>query len=176
MIKVSFAVFISCFLLMSCTHFPVVKSSNKTSEPSYQTGTTQANQPVEGQEKTTKRNEKQNSYYDFDDILIPNEMELQANESIIFETPNLKAGALMFEGDVEAVSLFNFFRNNMPEDNWSLRSYFKYERYLLVFEKQEKDCVIRIQDERFKTLLYVWVTPRIGIGQQQSYEEKILTK
>ncbi len=172
MIRLCLSIVISCFMLMSCSHFPSIQSSNETA---YQTGA-QVNEINEDQEKATKENEDQNSYYDFDDILIPKEMELQSNESIIFETPSLKAGALMFEGDVEAVSLFDFFIHHMTEDNWSLRSYFKYGRYLLVFEKQEKDCVIRIQDERFKTLLYVWVTPRIDSGQQKSYEEKILTK
>jgi hypothetical protein len=120
--------------------------------------------------------EESNAYYDFDDILIPKEMKLQPDESIMFETPNLKAGALRFEGNVEAVSLFNFFIRHMPDDNWRLRSYFKYERYLLVFEKPEKDCIIRIHNKRFNTVLYVWVTPRINGGEQTGFEEEILAQ
>ncbi|MFP4657561.1 MAG: hypothetical protein ACLFMP_02610, partial [Desulfonatronovibrionaceae bacterium] len=103
-----------------------------------------------------------NNYYDFDDIPVPKEMEIRSDDSILFQSPNLKAGAVVFEGRVEAISLFDFFLNNMPKENWNLRSYFKYGRYIMVFEKPNKDCIIRIIDHRFKTELQIWVTPRFS--------------
>ena len=104
--------------------------------------------------------EARNLYFDFDDIPIPSEMELDSNESILFQSPELKAGVVVFKGRVEAISLFDFFLNNMPQENWHLRSFFKYGRYIMVFEKPDKDCIIQIKDDTFKTGLQIWVTPR----------------
>ncbi|RLF59156.1 MAG: hypothetical protein DRN37_04130 [Thermoplasmata archaeon] len=105
--------------------------------------------------------EKPNSYYDFDDILIPKEMKLVPKSSLLFETPKLKAGVLFFEGRVNPVSLFEFFTSSMPNDGWELRSYFKYGRYILVFEKPDKDCIITINEKTLSTELELWVTPRL---------------
>ncbi|MFP4516033.1 MAG: hypothetical protein ACLFNV_04490 [Desulfovibrionales bacterium] len=103
-------------------------------------------------------------YYDFEDILIPKEMQLVAKDSALFETPRARTGALVFEGRVEPVSLFNFFLSNMPKDGWALRSYFKYNRYIQVYEKPDKDCIITIQEGTLKSRLQVWVAPRLDSG------------
>ena len=63
---------------------------------------------------------------------------------------------------MEPISLFNFFQTNMPKDGWQLRSYIKYGRYLMVWEKTDRDCVISIDETSLNTTLEVWVTPRIG--------------
>ncbi|MFO7816524.1 MAG: hypothetical protein ACQES5_00290 [Thermodesulfobacteriota bacterium] len=111
--------------------------------------------------------EAKNLYFDFDDIPIPNEMELDSDDSILFESPELKAGVVVFKGRVEAISLFDFFLNNMPQENWHLRSYFKYGRYIMVFEKPDKDCIIQIKDDTFKTELQIWVTPRFPVEEDK---------
>ena len=80
--------------------------------------------------------------------------------SLLFETPELKAGVIFFEGRVDPVSLFNFFMTNMPKDNWQLRSYFKYGRYIMVFEKADKDCIVSINEKTLTTELEMWITPR----------------
>lgn len=105
--------------------------------------------------------ETPDSYYDFDDILVPKDMKIVPGSSLLFETPEIKAGVLFFRGRVEPVSLFDFFLTNMPKDNWVLRSYFKYGRYIIVFEKPEKDCIISINEKTLTTELEMWVTPRM---------------
>jgi hypothetical protein len=107
-------------------------------------------------------------YYDFDDILVPRELSLIPEKSIFFESPSVKTGVLAFDGRVDAVSLFNFFLNNMPKDNWKLRSYFKYGVYLMVFEKADKDCIMTIVDSPLKTQLQIWVAPRLSPGETLS--------
>ncbi|MDQ7031934.1 MAG: hypothetical protein Q9M37_04355 [Desulfonauticus sp.] len=104
----------------------------------------------------------QQTYYDFDDIPVPKDMKLLPKKSIVFESPTLKAGVVYFEGRVDAVSLFNYYVNTMPQENWSLRSYFKYGQYILVFEKPTKDCIIHIQDGPLTTEMQIWVTPRLA--------------
>ncbi len=105
-------------------------------------------------------------YYDFDDILVPKEMELQSPESFILETPGAKHGVMVFSGKVEVLSLTNFFINNMMKDNWVLLSAFKSKRTILLFEKPSRYCVINITDGKFKTMLEIWVSPHHGSGSQ----------
>jgi hypothetical protein len=105
--------------------------------------------------------EKPNTYYDFEDILVPKEMKLVPKSSLLFETPKLKAGVIFFEGRVNPVSLFEFFVTSMPNDGWELRSYFKYGRYIMVFEKPDRDCIININEKALTTELEMWVTPRL---------------
>ncbi len=104
--------------------------------------------------------EEVDSYYDFDDVLIPSEMEIDSKKSLVFESPNLKAGMMFFEGRVDAVSLFDFFVHSMPKDGWHTTSSFKYGRYIIGFEKPNRDCIICITDGSFKTGLQIWVNSR----------------
>lgn len=111
-------------------------------------------------------NEGADYYYDFDDILVPSEMELQTADSFILETPQSKSGVMVFKGKVEILSLTNFFINNMMKDNWQMRSAFKSNRTILVFEKVDRYCIMNITDEKFSTLLEIWVSPRNADGAQ----------
>ena len=115
-----------------------------------------------------KQQEPMGSYHEFEDVLIPKEMELDTKRSFVFETPQYKTGILVYEGRVEAVSLSNFIEKNMIQDNWRMRSKMKYNRTILVFEKADRDCIINIQDETFKTMLEVIVAPRLEASQPQS--------
>jgi len=168
-VKRTFILLCALMLLASCSTLPFT-SQGQHSEPQ---------QAAEPREASLEGPQKQQSsqYYDFEDILIPQEMKLDPQQSIIFHTPGVKAGVLFFEGRVEPVSLFNFFANNMSKDNWTLRSFFKYGRYMMVFEKPDKDCVLAIKDRRFNTLLQVWVTPRVApSGERGKVSEKILSE
>lgn len=108
----------------------------------------------------THHAETSSHYYDFNDVLIPREMELQPKLSFVFEGPSVKAGVLVFKGRVDPVSLTNFFISNMIKDGWQLSSSFKYRRTILVFTKPDRDCIINIIDDRFTTSMEVWVAPR----------------
>lgn len=114
-------------------------------------------------------------YLDFDDILLPRAMDIVRDKSLLFETPGVKAGLLVFRGRVEPSSLFDFFMANMPKDNWQLRSYFKYNPYIMVFEKPDRDCVISLEEGTLRTELQIWVTPRYS-GALDQPGETVLTR
>ena len=107
-----------------------------------------------------KKAEPIGTYQEFDDVLIPKEMKLNDKDSFVFETPRFKTGVLIYSGRVDHVSLANFFETNMANDNWKLRSKMKYGRTILVFEKPDRDCIINIIDQAFKTILEVYLAPR----------------
>lgn len=112
-----------------------------------------------------KQQEPMGSYHEFEDVLIPKEMDLDPKRSFVFETPQFKTGILVYEGRVEAVSLANFVEKNMVQDNWRMRSKIKYNRTIMVFEKPDRDCIINIEDETFKTVLEVMMAPRMETAQ-----------
>lgn len=101
-------------------------------------------------------------YYDFNDIRVPEEMELQTDKSSITPVEGGKAGVMKFKGRVEPISLFDFFSNTMPKDGWTMLTYQKYQRYLLVFSKDNRIVVMTIEEDPiYYTWLEVWVSMRV---------------
>ncbi|MBS3780508.1 MAG: hypothetical protein KGY41_08945 [Desulfovermiculus sp.] len=101
--------------------------------------------------------------YQFSDVPVPAEMKLQSDESFIMQTPQVKAGALVYTGwRVDPSSLSTFYMRNMPQEGWTPLSYFQYGHYLLVFHKAEKVSVIRINKGRLTTKMEIWVSPSMS--------------
>ncbi len=104
-------------------------------------------------------------YYDFDDIQIPNELSMNADKSKIFQTPNMTAGLLVLNGNVDVKSLVDFFKGSMARDNWQMKGNFQLPpKSVLLFEKKNKRCVIMIEDNTFSTRVDVWSIP-VASGQ-----------
>jgi hypothetical protein len=104
-------------------------------------------------------------YYDFGDVLVPRELKLNAKSSFVYQSSGFTAGVLVFESKVERVSLIEFFDNNMVKDNWQAVSAFKSPRTLLLFQKENRWCVINISDNNWDTMVEIWVAPFSGISE-----------
>lgn len=105
------------------------------------------------------------TYYDFEDIPVPKEMKLITDKSFLVEYANLKGGIMHFEGRVKPLSLFNFFYVGLQKNGWNLVGYFKYGPYILLMEKPDKECVVRIEESGWNTNLEIWITPK-GMEQE----------
>jgi len=103
-------------------------------------------------------------YYDFEDVLVPREIKLNAKSSFVYHTSGFTAGVLVFKSKVERNSLIQFFENNMTKDNWQAVSSFKSPRTLLLFQKENRWCVINITDNNWDTLVEIWVAPFSGLS------------
>lgn len=103
-------------------------------------------------------------YYDFGDVLIPSELQVDKKSSFVFKTPGLSAGVLSLKGRVEISSLIAFFENNMTKDNWKQVSSFKSPRSMLLYQKENRWCVISITDTDLvsSTRVEVWVAPTMS--------------
>ena len=114
--------------------------------------------------KVTRPEEKGPSpmYYDFGDVLIPNELKINKKTSFVYKTSGFSAGVLTLSGKVEVSSLIAFFENNMKKDNWRVVSSFKSPRTVLLFNKENRWCMINISDKVFKTNVEIWVAPTIS--------------
>jgi hypothetical protein len=99
-------------------------------------------------------------YYDFEDVQIPNELSLNADRSKIFQTPNVTAGVISLDGNVEINSLIAFFRGAMAKDNWQMKGSFKLPpKYALLFEKKNKRAIVTIEESTFSTKVDIWMIP-----------------
>lgn len=100
-------------------------------------------------------------YYDFGDVLVPSELKIIKEDSFVFQTPGLSAGVLALKGRVETGSLISFFESNMAKDNWRLVSSFKSPRTIMLFQKENRWCVVNITDSNFQTDVEIWVAPTL---------------
>ncbi len=98
-------------------------------------------------------------FYDFPDIPTPQELELQPKESYVVQAGAIKAGILTLRGRVDLNSLISFFQMALPRENWKPKGSFRYQRSVLIFEKPEKTCVIRLYEDIIYTYVEIFVTP-----------------
>ena len=87
-------------------------------------------------------------YYFFDDVLVPRELNYQAEDSFIYETPQFKTGSMVFsKWWLDAPSVIDFFVYHMEKDNWKLVNSFKGKESILNFSKPDKTCAIKITEK-----------------------------
>ena len=144
-----------CVLWMTgCTQ---IFTGKKASKPQTTTASSdiQPSSPVS--QKTTA------VYYDFEDVLIPLELKVVQDKSVIVSTPGFTSGILVLKGRVERRSLINFFNNNMQKDNWSIVSQIKSPgNSIMVYEKTSRCAVITIKSEHINTWVEVGVAARVN--------------
>ena len=108
----------------------------------------------------------QTVYYDFEDVLVPVELSVVQDKTMIVSTPGFTSGILMLKGRVERRSLINFFNSNMLKDNWTMVSRIASPNMaILVFEKPMKSAVISIKSEHIYTYVEVGVAARMNQGR-----------
>jgi hypothetical protein len=110
------------------------------------------------------------SYYDFGDVLIPEELTLNKKKSFVYRTEKFITGILAFSGRVDIESLIGFFTNNMVKDNWQLISVFKSPKSIMFFSKKNRSCIINIMDKPFSTEVEIWVAPVLGSEEETLVE------
>jgi hypothetical protein len=96
---------------------------------------------------------------EFDDVLIPREMDIDKDSSAIYRREGLSAGLLRLSGRVETSSLIRYFQNNMANEGWRPISQFRSPHSLMLFQKGNRMAVIAIEDADFQTFADVWVVP-----------------
>jgi hypothetical protein len=131
------------FLITACSTLPSERSNSESYEA------------IRQKDKTGPL------YYDFQDVLIPRELKVDQKASFIYNTAGFSAGVLVLKGRVELGSLISFFEKNMAKDNWLLISSFKSSRTIMLFQKQNRWCVINIT-EGISTRTEIWVAPTLN--------------
>lgn len=108
-------------------------------------------------------------YYDFKDVLIPKELKVMDESTVVVSTPGYTSGIISLKGRIQSRSLFNFFSNNMIKDNWNMISNIKSPgSTIMIFQKESRWAVITIREKDFNTYVEVGVAPTLGKVEQTS--------
>ena len=111
-------------------------------------------------EVSVEKKESVAVYYDFKDVLVPEELKIDEDATVIISTPGLTSGVLALRGRVEKNSLFNFFHMNMIKDNWNIVSQIKSPKItMLVFQKVNRWAVVNIRENDIYTYVEIGVAP-----------------
>lgn len=135
-----FFVLLFLLLLSGCANFGTAKSSD--SQDGYAADTSQPYYPP-----------------DFREVLIPDGLEMNRENSMYVKTSSFNGGILSFDGRIDVISLSDFFENSMPKKGWKLVGVVKAKNYLLIFTKPDKTCMITISENKlnFKTVVNVYI-------------------
>jgi hypothetical protein len=82
--------------------------------------------------------------YRFEDVPIPRSLEIQKEDSFIYESEAIKTGILVYAGKAKVEDLAHFFKENMGTHGWRLVSNFERNDALMTFTKAGWGCVITI--------------------------------
>ena len=115
-------------------------------------------------ESSKKQKDASTYYHEFEDILLPKGLKIDNQSTYLVQTPGFLTGVLVLKGRVERNSLITFFKNNMAKDNWRSISSFKSPRTstILLFQKENRWCVININEKTFKTYVEIGVVPNLS--------------
>lgn len=112
------------------------------------------------------------AFYGFPDVPVPKELTYVSERSFVFETSNLKAGIMFFNGDVEMQSLENYFKIYLQKNGWRFVNSYRYKDVILNFTKDDKTCNIKMTRATFNTEVEIWVGPADRPGMQKMAEPK----
>ena len=118
--------------------------------------TGQQQQPVQTQAPMPQLNQ---AFYSFADVPVPRELEYVRDRSFVFEMPGFKAGVMVFSGNVDLVSLENYFKMNMAKNGWKNINIFRYKDIVMNYVKDERTCNIKMSRGSFATDVEIWVGP-----------------
>ena len=119
------------------------------------------------QKEAAKKTEPPDVYYDFGDVLVPQQLIISKEESFVYQTTGFTAGVLVLHGRMDSSALIKFFKENMQKDNWTMEGLIKTPHNLMLLKKENRWCVIYICQGQLKTDVKIWVMPT-GLGSQAS--------
>ncbi len=82
----------------------------------------------------------------FEDLPVPSNMKLDRENSFVYETSNYRTGILIYNGNMDAVDVANFYKSEMSKYNWTLVNSLEYKKgSQLIFEKPGWIAVVKIE-------------------------------
>ncbi len=101
-------------------------------------------------------------YYDFEDVLLPKDLKIIDDGTVVVSTPGYTSGIMTFKGRIKKESLFSFFMVNMLKDNWNSVSHIKSPNStIMIFQKASRWAVITIREKTIYTYVEIGVAPTL---------------
>ncbi|OKY75212.1 MAG: hypothetical protein BM485_09550 [Desulfobulbaceae bacterium DB1] len=103
---------------------------------------------------------------DFREVLIPDGLEMNRDNTMFVKTESFNGGILSYEGRIEVNSLTEFFEKSMPQNGWRLGGSVKSKNVLLIFTKPSKTCMITIGENglSYKTQVSIYIAQELQAG------------
>jgi hypothetical protein len=136
--------------------------SQQAPAPSAGPGTTYGPPPSAPPASPAPASAPKAKFFEFSDIPIPPEINVQSNNSYVFQSGQIKMGFLTLRGRVDSNSLVSYFVGALPREGWRLKGQFRCSRSLLIFDKPDKVCVILMREETYFTYVEIYVSPVVG--------------
>jgi ribosomal protein S8 len=112
---------------------------------------------------TKEQKETHPLYCDFGDVLVPGELKVEKNLTFVLETSGFITGVNAYKGRVKVDSLIKFFKSSMVKDNWRILGSFKSSPLtIMLFQKENRSCLIKIIEKLTTTHVEIWVAPSIN--------------
>ncbi|MGD8316025.1 MAG: hypothetical protein PVJ11_10145 [Syntrophobacterales bacterium] len=97
--------------------------------------------------------------HEFPDVPIPKELKLDQKESFVYMTPDFATGMLVYNGNVDYDSLVRFFDESLTKNGWIIQASLKYTRTLFFYQKENRVCLLTMQDTPLNVRVEIWVAP-----------------
>jgi hypothetical protein len=111
-------------------------------------------------------------FYGFPDIPVPKELKFEAEKSFIYEAAGLKAGVLVFSGNVDLESLKGYFKTAMARNGWKFLNSFEWREVVMNFSKEERFCHIHISRGALYTEATLWIGPVEKKAKERELEKR----
>jgi hypothetical protein len=104
-------------------------------------------------------------YADFPEVKIPARLNINRNASFVYQSDSITGGVLTLTGAMSAQEVINWFQDQMPKEGWEPLSTFKYQKFILIYLKPGKVCLIEAQQSTIGgTSVEIWVAPTSQTG------------
>ncbi|WP_456432873.1 lipoprotein [Thermosulfuriphilus sp.] len=108
---------------------------------------------------------------EFSDIVVPAELSVVEEKSLIVKTASFTGGVLVLRGRVLVPSLIEFFSRELPKRGWQLVGTIRYKNTLLAFTRPNQTCFIYISEPGLgmMTEVKIWASETVPEHIEQSF-------
>ncbi|QJA05664.1 hypothetical protein FVE67_02095 [Thermosulfurimonas marina] len=101
------------------------------------------------------------------DLVLPSEMKIDRDRTLIVKTPTYVGGLLVARGRVTVDSLVKFFERQMLARGWEEMGRIQYKNMLLAFKRPNGSCFIYISETSFGNVeVKIWASETLGAPPQ----------
>lgn len=97
----------------------------------------------------------------FDDVPVPFGFTMLEKESFAFQNDLTRVGLLKYAGRANIDQVVNFYKEQMPLNNWEALNIVEYEKRVLNFDKKDESCIVTIERAAVgKTVITIAISPK----------------
>ena len=99
--------------------------------------------------------------FKFEDLPIPNNLNIINDDSFVYETDNYRTGIIKYQGKDNFKNVGNFFKGELPKYSWDLVNSIEFKEVMqLVFEKPGWVNVIYIEQNGSNVIVTITIGPK----------------